>query len=120
MIGKKRLVKILDPKLCFDLWIETGSVYKVPALLHSRHGVFNVKLGQEVSHMGVWSAAWKYVLENLVECRPRIAETWRANGELLTDQKWYEMVCEKAKLVKSKNGYEQYIKDHLYLTPYQK
>lgn len=120
MIGKKRFVQQIDKKLSFELWIETGSVYKAAKLLKERHGMFNTRTGKNFSQMAVWDGAWKYILENMLECRPKIADLWRANGELLTEKIWYELVCEKAKYVYSKKKYDEFIKTHLYLTPYQK
>jgi hypothetical protein len=120
MIGKRKYEVILDPKLCFDLWIETGSVYKVPYVLQERHGVFNKRTGKPVSQMGVWTGAWKYTLANLVESRKLVTDVWKANGELLSDSDWYTLVVNKAKYIYTEKKFKNFLETNSYLTPYLK
>jgi len=119
MIGMKMTKKILDPKVCFDLWIETGSVYKIPAILKERYGIYNDRTGNLVTPMGVWDAAWRYTLDNLVDSRQMVAQVWKANGEILLDKDWYPLVVQKAKYLYSPKKYQRFIDSHSYLTPYQ-
>lgn len=118
MIGKKRTKAILDPKICFDMWIETGSVWKAPHRLKDEYGIFNKATGKLASPMGIWRAAWVYTLNNLPEARVKVAKVWEANGENLTDNDWYLLVIEKAKYIYSRRRFKKFIEEHLYLTPY--
>lgn len=118
-IGMKHKKKFLDHKLCFDTWIECGSVYKTRYILRDRYGIVNPNTGKLLTAMGVWGAAWNYVLENLVEARKSVELAWRANGEILTDVDWYKLVIGKAKYLYPPKKYAEFIEKHKYLTPYQ-
>ena len=117
MIGKKAPNRHLDPKLCFELWNQAGSVYKVPHILREKYGIFNPKTGKNYSQQGVFLAAGTYVTEHLVEAKEVVAQVWKANGQLLSDPEWYKMVLDKAKYL-SKKQYKIFIESHPYLTPY--
>lgn len=116
-IGMSRKKRTLDGKLCFDLWIETGSVAKVCNILLER-GIVNPISGKKVTPMGVWGSAWTYILENLVEARRGVESVWKANGELLTDKDWFTLVVGKARYIYGKKKFEKFMKQHSYLTPY--
>lgn len=113
----RRTKAFLDPKTCFDLWIETSSVYKVAKVLDNQ-GIVNPKSGRAPSHMAVWGSAWRYVLLNLADGRKQVEAVWKANGELLTDQMWYPMVISKAKYLYTPKKFKEFIDKHSYLTPY--
>lgn len=118
MIGKKYIKGYLDPKLCFDLYVETGSIYKVVKILHNRN-IVNPKTGKAPTPMGVWQTAWRYILANMVEGRKGIESAWRANGELLTDKDWYKIVVEHARYAYRKTRkFDEFMEQHKYLTPY--
>ena len=117
-IGLKTNKKILEPKLCFDLWIETGSTYKTCRVLRDRYGVINPATGKMVTAMGVWDAAWRYILENMVEGRKGVSDVWRANGEILEDRDWYPLVIRVAKYLYYQKKVAKWMEKHSYLTPY--
>jgi len=110
-------IRLLDPKLCFDLWIETGSVYKVPVVLKNKYGLYNEKTGQLFSPQGVWNAAGHYVIEHMAEARKSVEEVWKANGMLLNDKEWYRIVLERSNYL-SKSTFDKFIEKHSYLKPY--
>lgn len=116
--GMKR-VRQLDPKLCFELWMRTGSVYKVAEVLMNEYQQYNVKTGRKYSHMGIWQASNAWMLDNLPEARKMVEEVYRANGVLLTDQLWYTLVMEKAVHLHAKR-FKAFMEQHSYLKPYLK
>jgi hypothetical protein len=116
--GMKNTKTVLDPKQCFDLWIETGSVYKARLVLKSKYGIVNPETGKLITAMGLWDAAWRYVLENMVEARKSVEQTWRANGQLLSDAEWYKIVTKRAVYLYSPSKLEKFLARHEYLRPY--
>lgn len=118
-IGMTKKYRRLDPKLCFETWMETGSVYKSARALHDKYGIYNKDTGKPFSHQGVWESANSYLLNNMIEARKYVESVWKANGELLTDQDWYRIVLEKANHLPRKK-YEAFLEQHKYLTPYLK
>ena len=107
----------LDPKLCYELWGRTGSVYKIPQVLKNEYGVFNQTTGKPYSHQGCFLALGNYILENLVEARPLFNQVWKANGRIATDQDWYKFVLDKARYLTPKK-FQEFMSIHSYLTPY--
>lgn len=116
--GMKNKKTVLDPKLCFELWIETGSVYKARLVLKSKYGVVNPESGKLITAMGLWDAAWRHVLDNMVEARKSVESAWRANGEILSDVEWYNLVAKRAAYLYSPSRLEKFLNRHEYLRPY--
>lgn len=114
--GMKR-VRQLDPKLCYELWMRTNSIYKVPIVLKNEYNQYNVKTGKPYSHMGCWQASNAWMLENLPEARRMAEDVYKANGVLIDDEFWYKLVIEKAKHLSPKK-YTAFMQKHSYLTPY--
>lgn len=110
-------VRQLDPKLCFELWMRTGSVYKTAIVLKNEYNKFNPATGKPYSHMGIWESANSYLLDNMVEARKAVEDVWKANGRLLSDADWYKIVIEKARYLSPKK-YKAFMEKHQYLTPY--
>lgn len=108
----------LDPEQCFNLWIELGSVYKVPILLKEKYEIFNPRTGKPYTPMGVWNSAWNYVLNNLIEAKKKQEEVYRQNGEILQDRDWYSHVAKEAKYLYSPKRYQEFLNKHSYLIPY--
>lgn len=112
MFGTKMAKSYLDAEKCFNLWIETGSVYKTQLQLKERYGIVNYKTGKLASPMGVWGAASRYMLLNSEYCKSKVAEVWRANGEILKDQEWNKMLFDRAKYVFRKKRLMKYMAEH--------
>jgi hypothetical protein len=66
IFGTRDEKSILDKKLCFDLWIELGSLNKVSMELYNR-GVKNTLTDKPFTGIGVRSAAFIWMLYNLDE-----------------------------------------------------
>jgi len=107
----------LDGELCFKLWIETGSIYKV-ALRIYQEGIINQKTGKKFTHQAVWLASWNWAFDNLPVARGLVNSAWKANGELLTDQDWFTLITKRAKYIYSKSKFDAYLEKHSYLKPY--
>jgi len=117
--GMKEKPKLLDPKLCFEAWITTNSVYKSPQYLYDKYGIIQPKTGKLVTHQAVWLSAWTYALENIQEAKQKAEEISRANGVLLDDTQYFRSLVKRAKRQLSPKKYDEFIKNHSYLTQYQ-
>lgn len=117
MIGKKVAKRFLDPQTCFEIWTEVGSIGKTSDEL-ARRGIVNPKTGKLVSNMGIWNASWLYVFNNLGLARERIERVWKANNEVLTDEKWYTMVLERASHIYDPITFAKFVESHPYMKPY--
>lgn len=118
MFGKKESKIFLDRELCFNVWLETGSVWKAPKILKDKHGIYNKKTGELASAMGIWRAAWMYAFDNLAQAREKVSKVWLANGVVMTDKDWYTLVVGKAKYLYSQRRFKKFMEEHLYLAPY--
>lgn len=116
--GLRKNVQVLDPKLCFDLWVKYGSVYTVSEVLYKEHGIYNTNTGRPVTHMGVWDSAWRYILNNLPEAREKLNDSWKNEGKILTDAIWFPMVIDRARRIYSDGKFRNLLRQHPYLTPY--
>lgn len=116
-IGLKQKKVYLDREYCFRTWINCGSIGKTVKILQSE-GIINPKTGKAPTPMGVWGSAWLWVFDNMAEAKKLIADSWRANGELLTEEVWSKLVLGKAKYLLSERGYRAFIERHSYLKPY--
>lgn len=119
MFGTKMARSYLDAKLCFDLWIETGSVYKTRLVLRDKYKIFNPKNGKMPSQMGVWSSAARYMLQSPEDARKQVEQVWRANGEILSDEEWNKMLYERAMYIFRKKKLNQYFDEHPELRKYK-
>jgi hypothetical protein len=86
--------KLLDEKLCFQLWAQLGSIGKVQSHLKLA-GIINPNTTKEFSHMAIWNAAFRWVLENMDEAR----QIFKDAGSDLNDVQWDEWLIEKAMYV---------------------
>lgn len=118
-IGMARKRKLVDGKLCFDTWIETGSVYKTAEILARTHGIVNPATGKPLSAMGIWQSAWTYALDHLPEGRKGVESVWRANGELLSDKDWYTLIISKARYIFGAKKFKKFMETNAYLKPYE-
>lgn len=116
-IGMKQKKVYLDREHCFRTWINCGSVGKTVKILQSE-GVINPKTGKAPTPMGVWGSAWLWVFDNMPEAKKLIADSWRNNGELLTEEIWSKLVLGKARYLLSNRGYLAFVEKHSYLKPY--
>lgn len=103
-----RYSEFLDGQRCFELWVITGSLYKTQKILQDE-GVFNPKTERIPTVMGIWNAAWRWGLENKDEAKKMVADVYRANGEILSDEEWKEMLDDKAMYLYSKKKYNQFV-----------
>ena len=117
--GIKNSTRILDPKLCYELFLRTGSVYKVPAVLKNEYGIYQEKTGQLITAQAVWLAVGNYVINNLNETREGFDKVWMANGQIPTDTDWYKFVLSKVKYLSRKKR-EKFLKEHSYMVSFQK
>lgn len=117
-IGISRKRKLLDGKLCFDLWVEVGSLQKVAKVLRDRHGMVNPTNGKLFTPMGISESAWVYALENPLEGRKGVTEVWRRDGLLLSDRDWGKLVIDKARGLFGRKRLARFMAQHSYLTPY--
>ena len=102
----------LDAEKCFNLWIETGSIDKARKQLKIQYGIVNPKTGALASPMGVWGAAYRYMLSNPEYCRSKVNEVWRANGEILKDHEWDEIRFSRAKYVFRKKRLMKHLEEN--------
>lgn len=115
--GMKKEKKYLEPEHCFRTWINCGSIAKTVRIL-ANEGIVNPNTGKAPTDMGVWGAAWMYIFDNMPEAKKLIAESWRNNGAVLTEEIWCKLVVGKARYLLSKGQYAQFIQKHSYLVPY--
>jgi hypothetical protein len=94
MIGMDKNKQFLDDKRCFDLWIETNSLYKAQAVL-AREGLINPKTGRPPTVMGIWTAAWRWGIANPQDARKLVGDVYHANGEILSNEEWDVIIQEK-------------------------
>lgn len=88
----------LDPKECWELWHKTGSLNGVQNYF-VQHGRLNPKTGNPPTKAGIEKAAFSWVLENQEQARIDLSHAWKAEGEILTDEKWKEFLFGVSKLV---------------------
>lgn len=99
--GMKK-VRTVPQKLCYDVWLDTGSLYKAVKVLRDQHQIFNQRTGKVLSTQTVWEAANTFLLENQEYARKRLSDVYRANGVLLDDEMWNRIVYEKAQHLSTK------------------
>jgi len=116
-IGLRHKKLFLDGEECFDIWAKTGSVYKTAKLLETQ-GIVNPASGKRPSPMGIWTSAWKWVLDHPAEAKSKVDEVWKSNGELLTNEMWYKLMAEKARYILAPKKFEAYVNKHAYLKDY--
>lgn len=117
MIGRI-YTKVITDKMAWDAWMKTGSTYKAPEYLFRVHGITSPRnKGKLVSHAGVAIAAYRYMLDNPVEARKDLDDSMKANGVLLTDEHWYELIYRKSLYV-SKKRRNEFLVQHPHYRPY--
>lgn len=114
-----RKKQFLDSKLCFDTWVECGSILKTRKRLRDIHGITNPNTGKLVTAQGVWESAWTYAISNLEYSRKRVEMIWRAKGHLLSDEDWYKLVIPKAKYIYSPKKFLDFMDVHSYMKPFE-
>lgn len=106
--------RILNPKECFELWVELGSIQKVCGNLAFK-GTINPYTQRPFTPMGVWKSAMFWVTSN-------IEEAWKfyqEGGSPFTKKEFEEWVVGKAMFVYGtsrkrflrwidENGFEKY------------
>lgn len=115
-MGLIRRRRMLDPKLCFEIWSRTNSIYKGPQVLRDEYGMVKEN-GMMFSPTGFWHSANLYVIEHPVEARKIFENVWRANGVIIKDEDWYKFLLEKAAYLNPVNR-AAFMEKHSYLKPY--
>lgn len=115
-MGLVRRKRMLDPKLCFELWARTGSIYKVPMVLKNEYGMVREN-GNLYSATGIWHSANLYVTTEPLAARKVFEDVWRANGVIIKDEDWYKFLLEKAAYLNPVNR-AVFMEKHSYLKPY--
>lgn len=105
-----RTKKKLDGKLCYDLWVRTGSVYKVPIVLANEFNMFS-RDGRPYTHQATWLASNEFILDNLEYAYQKFQEVWKVNGEIAKDHDWYRFVAPKIKRLSPKK-FDEYMSTH--------
>lgn len=108
---------IIPPDIGFEAWNKTGSIYKAPEYLKREYNIVNPKSGKMVSPQGVWGAAGRYIISNPNEARKQLDEVYKANGMLLSDRQWYEIVYNCQKYF-SRKVQQDFITRHAYMKPF--
>ena len=116
-IGLKQKKIYLDREHCFRTWLNCGSLGKTAKILYSE-GMVNPKSGKAPTPPGIENAAHLWMLDNVAEAKRLIAESWLANGELLSDEKWGRLILGYARSSLSNKKYTEFIERHSYLKPY--
>lgn len=95
--------KILDEKLCWDLWIKPGvSLPKVQSELE-RRGVISRKTGRPPTIQAIERAAYRYLCDapkNVQdECRKQYEYCMTTmQARTVSDEEWKQWIVEKARL----------------------
>ncbi len=109
--------KILDRKLCYELWVgkhsEYGrlSIYKIPRIL-AEMGVVNQEKGRNVTPQGVWRAANLYILEFPEIAKKDTVSIFSQFGKILDDDEWGKEMIGRARQFLSRSSYRNFLKDN--------
>ena len=100
--------KILDSKMCFDLWNKHKTLKRVQQEL-LRQGYHGAKSEDKPpTEKTISDSAWRYVVENPVEAR----EEMERHGIVMEDREWYESMIRRATYIlgTSRRRFEEWIK----------
>lgn len=86
--GRTAFYGVLDPILCWDLWIRLRSLDKVAVELGKR-GIINPFTGRHPNSMAVRACCWRYAKDHPKEVRKKWYEpAMLENGIIVTDEMW--------------------------------
>ena len=112
-----RVKRWLDPKLAYEVWAKSGSVYKAGLVLKNEYGMYNQKTGKAFTSQSIWNSANFFILNNQREAREIYNGVMRANGVLPADLDWYDFLIPKILKLSSKR-YAEFMASNSYLQPF--
>jgi len=111
-----RVKRWLDPKLAYESWAKSGSVYKAGQWLKSQ-GIFNEQTGKAFTSQSIWNSANLFILNNQREAREIFTQVMKANGIIPTDLDWYNFLVPKILKLNSKR-FTEFMSTNSYLQPF--
>lgn len=111
-----RVKRWLDPKLAYEAWAKSGSVYNAGEWLKAQ-GIYNEKLGTAFTSQSIWNSANIFILNNQLEAREIFTQVMKANGVIPTDLDWYDFLIPKILKLKTKR-FEEFMASNSYLQPF--
>jgi len=111
-----RVKRYLEPKLAYESWAKSGSVYKAGEWLKSQ-GIFNEKTGKAFTSQSIWNASTIFILNNQREARDIFTQVMKSNGIIPTDLDWYNFIVPKILKLSSKM-YAEFMATNSYLQPF--
>jgi hypothetical protein len=109
--------RMIDREICWKVYLQTSSVYKVPKILKEEYGIINKKTGKMISPQGVFTSLGMYIIENMSEARKQWETSQKENGVVPTEKEWYRFLLSKAKYL-TPTRFEQFLEQNSYLKPY--
>lgn len=107
-IGRRKEQQ-LDPKECFDLWLERGSLSKAATYMSEVLGKKNEKTGNPFSLSGIRFAALRWMIKHPETSRERILAIDPDSPWAESDDEWYLFLAKRAR-----DAYYNYSTDKLY------
>lgn len=108
---------ILDPKLCYDLWVGKVpgqgriSIYRIPKYL-AEQGIVNSVKGRNVTPQGVWRAACLYMLENPHIAKADTVSLFQQHGQVFDETEFGKEIINKARQHLSRKKYRLFLMKH--------
>lgn len=90
-----QMVKQLDEKQCFDLWLQLGTLQKVANRLE-KEGNVNENTGKPFTLMGIRVAALRYLIHNPEQAKERMIESDPYSEYVQTEQSWRRFLIKRA------------------------
>lgn len=88
---------ILDPRRCWKLWIEEGSLSKVRGIF-ADEGLINPNTLRPPTLSAIEKAAYRWALDNLDDARDDLEYAWNSVGKTLTEKDWRQFLSKKIRL----------------------
>lgn len=101
-----QMVKQLDDKQCFDLWLELGTLQKVANRLE-KDGEVNEITGKPFTLMGIRVAALRYLIYNPNKAKERMIKSDPNSEYVQTEYSWKLFLTKRAVEVLAKRNSER-------------
>ena len=110
MSFKIQAAPLLDRETCYNMWVkERLSIYKIPKILASRHGIVHPKTGKPVTSQGVWRAANLHMLDNPEMAKNDTVSLFAQYGKVLNQDEWGVEMINRAQRFLSKKVYSAWL-----------
>lgn len=110
---RNKISYIGDGEPLFRKWVswgKAGTVQMVADWAKNECGLKNPKTGRGPSAMGIWAKMWRWALRNPELSRPLYADyVLELDGDQLTDDEWYSLLHERARVLLTRAGYKKYM-----------